>query len=63
MVFECDVLSDKSNDNFFLNISKTWNNVDFLVHCVAFSDKNELKGEYLNTSRENFLNTLAVSCY
>ncbi|MBF91443.1 MAG: enoyl-[acyl-carrier-protein] reductase FabI [Rickettsiales bacterium] len=63
MVFECDVLSDKSIDSFFKKISNTWNNVDFLVHCVAFSDKNELKGEYLNTSRENFLNTLAVSCY
>jgi enoyl-[acyl-carrier protein] reductase I len=50
-------------DNFFKSISKTWGNFDFLVHSIAFSDKNELKGDYVNTSRENFLNTLNVSCY
>ena len=47
---------------FFLNIKKL-ESCDFLVHSVAFSDKNELKGSYVNTSRENFLNTLNVSCY
>ena len=63
LIFECDVQSDESIDNFFLNIAKEWNTIDFLVHSVAFSDKNELKGSYLNTSRDNFLNTLNVSCY
>ena len=63
LVFECDVLSDQSIDNFFNEISKSWDELDFLVHSVAFSDKNELKGGYINTSRENFLNTLNVSCY
>ena len=63
LVFECDVQSDQSIDNFFNEISKTWGKLDFLVHSVAFSDKNELKGGYINTSRENFLNTLNVSCY
>ena len=48
---------------FFLKIKENWNTCDFLVHSVAFSDKNELKGCYVDTSRENFLNTLNVSCY
>ena len=63
LIFECDVQSDESIDNFFLNIAKEWNTIDFLVHSVAFSDKNQLKGFYVDTSRENFLNTLNVSCY
>ena len=63
MVFECDVLSDKSIDNFFKKISEKWDSVDFLLHSIAFSDKNELKGKFVNTSRENFLNTLNISCY
>ena len=63
LIFECDVQNDESIDKFFLNIEKEWNTIDFLVHSVAFSDKNELKGLYVDTSRENFLNTLNVSCY
>ena len=63
LIFECDVQDDNSIDNFFLKIKENWNTCDFLVHSVAFSDKNELKGSYVNTSRENFLNTLNVSCY
>ena len=63
LIFECDVQNDESIDSFFLNIAKEWNTIDFLVHSVAFSDKNELKGFYVDTSRENFLNTLNVSCY
>ena len=63
LIFECDVQDDKSMDELFLNIKKNWKKYNFLVHSVAFSDKNELKGSYVNTSRENFLNTLNVSCY
>ena len=63
MVFECDVSSDKSIKEFFKSISKQWDKFDFLVHSIAFSDKNELKGDYLDTSRENFINTLNISCY
>ena len=63
MVYECDVKQDKSIDNFFKDISNKWSDIDFIVHSVAFSDKDELKGEYVETSRENFLNTLDVSCY
>ena len=63
MVFECDVSSDKSIKEFFKSINKHWDKFDFLVHSIAFSDKNELKGDYLDTSRENFINTLNISCY
>ncbi len=63
LVFECDVTSDNSIKDFFNKISNSWTDFDFLVHSIAFSDKNELKGEYINTSRENFINTLNVSCY
>ena len=63
IVLECDVTSDSSIDNFFKELSKTWESFDFLVHSIAFSDKNQLKGDYVNTSRDNFINTLDVSCY
>ena len=63
LFYECDVTSDNSIDNFFKSISNKWDSCDFLVHSVAFSDKNELKGEYIQTSRENFSNTMNVSCY
>jgi len=63
LVFQCDVGSDKSIKEFFNKISGSWADFDFLVHSIAFSDKNELKGEYIDTSRENFVNTLNISCY
>ena len=63
IVLECDVTSDSSIDNFFKELSKIWESIDFLVHSIAFSDKNQLKGDYVNTSRDNFINTLDVSCY
>ncbi|MBS91809.1 MAG: enoyl-[acyl-carrier-protein] reductase FabI [Rickettsiales bacterium] len=63
LVFECDVQNDDSIDNFFNEITKIWDSFDFLVHSIAFSDKNELKGKYVDTTRENFTNTLDVSCY
>ena len=62
MVYECDVTNDESIDNFN-KISKEWGSLDFIVHSIAFSDKNELKGGYVDTSRENFINTMNVSCY
>ena len=47
----------------FQNIKTKWGEIDFVVHAVAFSDKSELSGEYLNTSRENFLKSMLVSCF
>lgn len=61
--FHCDVSSDESIENFFREIRSIWSEVDFILHSIAFSDKNELKGDYVETSRSNFLNTLNISCY
>ena len=61
--FHCDVSSDESIESFFSSLKTVWDNVDFIVHSIAFSDKNELKGDYVETSRANFLNTLNISCY
>ena len=61
--FHCDVSSDKSIESFFSSLKTVWEEVDFIVHSIAFSDKNELKGDYVETSRANFLNTLDISCY
>ncbi len=63
VVIECDVADDASLDAAFETIAKRWDRLDFLVHAVAFSDKDELKGGYLGTSRDNFRRTLDISCY
>ncbi len=62
-VVACDVEDDASIDAAFEAIAKRWGELDFLVHAIAFSDKEELKGGYLGTSRENFRRTLDISCY
>ncbi len=63
VVLECDVSSDESIDAAFDELEKTWGQLDFVVHAIGFSDKNELKGAYLNTSRDNFTMTMDISCY
>jgi enoyl-[acyl-carrier protein] reductase I len=60
---EADVTSEASLDAVFEAVDKRWGRVDFLVHAIAFSDKDELKGKYLNTSRDNFVRTLEISCF
>ena len=62
-VLECDVTDEKTIDDMFKNIKNEWETIDFLVHAIAFSDKDELKGRYIETSKENFINTMNVSCY
>ena len=59
----CDV--EKREDVFrtFEDIKKKWNNLDFVVHAIAFSDRSELSGDYINTSRENFLKSMLISCF
>ena len=47
----------------FEDIKSKWGEIDFVVHAVAFSDKSELSGEYLNTTRENFLRSMLISCF
>jgi enoyl-[acyl-carrier protein] reductase I len=62
-VVEADVTSEASLDALFEAISERWGRLDFVVHAIAFSDKNELTGKYLNTTRGNFLRTLDISCF
>jgi len=62
-VVEADVTSDASLDALFSGIAERWGRLDFAVHAIAFSDKNELTGKYLNTTRANFLRTLDISCF
>ena len=62
-VIPCDVMDDASIDSVFAAVDKRWGRLDFVVHAIAFSDKDELKGKYVNTTRKNFALTLDVSCY
>ncbi len=63
LVLPCDVDDEASMDAVFKAIEADWGRLDFLVHAIAYSDKDELKGPYLGTSRENFARTLDISCY
>jgi enoyl-[acyl-carrier protein] reductase I len=63
IVLQCDVEDEPSIDGVFATLAGEWRELDFVVHAVAYSDKDELKGLYLNTTRENFTRTLDVSCY
>jgi enoyl-[acyl-carrier protein] reductase I len=63
LILPCDVASDDSIDAVFAEIGKAWDRLDFVVHAIAFSDKDELKGLYLDTSRANFALTMDISCY
>ncbi len=59
----CDVEKKEDVKRTFEDIKKKWRNLDFVVHAIAFSDRSELSGEYLNTSRENFLKSMLISCF
>ena len=63
LVLPCDVTNEASIDAAFTEIEKKWGKIDFVVHAIAFSDKNELDGLYLNTTRDNFLRTMDISVY
>lgn len=62
-LFDCDVGDEASIDACFDGIEKAWGKIDFLVHAIGFSDKTELRGRYVDTSRGNFKNTMDVSVY
>jgi enoyl-[acyl-carrier protein] reductase I len=62
-VLEADVGAEPSLDLVFAALAERWGHLDFVVHAIAFSDKDELKGKYLHTTRANFLRTLEISCY
>ena len=63
LVLPCDVESVASVEHVFSSIASAWGSLDFLVHAIAFSDKNELKGRYADTTRENFVRTMMISCF
>jgi len=63
ILIPCDVTDEASVDSAFKTLEDKWGGIDFVVHAIAFSDKSELDGLYLNTSRDNFLKTMDVSVY
>jgi enoyl-[acyl-carrier protein] reductase I len=63
VVLPCDVTDAASMDAVFEHLAKTWGRLDFLVHAIAFADKNELDGRYVDTSEKNFTQSLLISCY
>ena len=62
-VWPCDVEDIASVDAIFAKIASSWGSLDFLVHCIGFSDRNELKGRYADTSRDNFVRTMVISAF
>ncbi|OYU40645.1 MAG: enoyl-ACP reductase [Pseudorhodobacter sp. PARRP1] len=63
VMVDVDVTDDASLDACFATLKDKWGTMDFLIHAIAFSDKNELTGRFINTSRENFKNSMCISCY
>ena len=63
LVLPCDVTDTASMDAVFETLRTTWGKLDFMVHCIAFADKNELDGRYVDTSEKNFTQSLLISCY
>ncbi len=62
-MIECDVASEESLDALFAHLKSVWGSLDFVVHAIGFSDKNELRGRYVDTSRQNFLMSMDISVY
>src|SRR3954469_17477526 len=63
LLLPCDVEDSASVDQVFSTLAGEWGTLDFVVHAIGFSDKNELKGLYADTSRENFVRTMVISCF
>jgi len=63
LVVECDVTNPDSMDTVFAEIEKTWGKLDFVVHAIAYADKEQLKGKYVDTTLENFTRSLQISCF
>jgi enoyl-[acyl-carrier protein] reductase I len=62
-VMPCDVTDNASMDAVFSELQKSWGELDFLVHCIAYADKSELDGRYVDTTEGNFVKSLLISCY
>ena len=63
IIIPCDVSSDEAIEETFKLLNEKWDTIDFIVHAIAYSDKEELKGEYVDTTRENFYKTMDISVY
>ena len=63
VVGHCDVTDAASLDAVFTEVERLWGSIDFVVHCIAFADKDELTGRYVDTSEANFTKSLLISCY
>ncbi len=63
VVGHCDVTDAATIDAVFSEVEKSWGNLDFIIHCIAFSDKDELTGRYVDTSADNFSRSMLISCY
>ena len=63
LVLPCDVMDDASLDSVFKTLGERWGRLDFVVHAIAYSDKEQLKGSYVETTARNFSETMLVSCY
>ena len=63
IVLPCDVTDVRSMDQVFEVLKERWGTLDFVVHCIAYSDKDELDGRYVDTTPDNFNKTLLISCY
>ncbi|MGV8997534.1 MAG: enoyl-ACP reductase FabI [Parvibaculaceae bacterium] len=63
ILLPCDVTDSQSMDTVFRTLKAEWGTIDFVVHAIAYSDKSELKGRYADTSRENFLRSMDISCF
>ena len=63
LLLPCDVEDDAQLDELFSRLAREWGTLDFVVHAIAHSDKNELKGRYVDTTRANFVRSLNISCY
>lgn len=63
ILIDCDVSKEEDLDATFARLEKEWGGIDFVVHAIAYSDKEELKGRYVDTSLQNFLTSMHISCY
>ncbi len=63
LVIDCDVTNEEDLDKVFAELKEKWGTMDFVIHAIAFSDKNELQGRYVDTTLSNFLTSMHISCY
>ena len=63
ILIDCDVQKEEDLDRVFARLEKEWGKLDFIVHAIAYSNKEELQGHYVDTTLNNFLQTMHISCY